>query len=104
MEQGLLAIGIGIMIFGMGIWYGTRMYMRYNQNSIKTAMRIGSVNTYAVLLKAGIIDIKYNSNNPDDFELIGINKSISFKEFDNIIESTFPDDMENKNGWLWNRK
>lgn len=72
MEQGLIAAGIGVVVFLMGLIYGFSLGKRTGlSEGTKVGLEVGSVSVYAILIKAGIITIEYDENNKSNYTIYG---------------------------------
>lgn len=97
MEQGIIAAGIGILVFFFGILYGFKLGKKYGTAiGVQSGLEVGSINTYALLEKSGIISIDVKDKDFYDFTIKSINdKSVTADELENIARKVY--DGENIN-------
>lgn len=91
MEQGIIAAVIGILIFFFGILYGFKLGKRYGTSiGVKSGLEIGSINTYALLHKCGVISIEAKDKDFYDFTIKSVNdKSVNADELEEIAEKIY---------------
>lgn len=97
MEQGLLAIAIGLMIFFMGLLYGISIGKKDGIIvGLKNGIQVGSIDTYALMIKSGVI--KVETDVKDGYIITGVSdKSVSKEELLFHITNLY-DNKENING------
>ena len=101
MEQGIIAVGIGLFIFLMGVSYGfNRGFNRGQKNGIslgsKIGIELGTFSIYSILLKSGVIKVKYNEYDRLNYEIHGdSDNSITYGELISLINSSYEQDTKN---------
>ena len=86
MEQGIIAAGIGILVFFFGLIYGFKVGKNYGTSiGVKSGLEVGSINTYALLVKSGVISIEAKDKDFYDFTIRSVNdKIVTADELENI--------------------
>lgn len=97
MEQGIIAAGIGILIFFFGILYGFKVGKNYGTSiGVKNGLEIGAINTYALLVKSGVISIEAKDKDFYNFTIKSINDtSVNANELENIATKIFNGEVIN---------